>query len=63
MTHNKGEENMRHRYKRGGKDSLGVRKTIKEVVENCEPCQKRRKTRPKPKLAFPKATSPNYMKV
>ena len=59
ITRHKMQDQLKYIYKKAGMSSPGVNKAIEKVIENCETCQKRRKTRPLPTITLPKAKAPN----
>ena len=59
VTNHKSKNNMEFIYKQGGKDNIEVKKAIDQVVDSCPPCQKRQRSKSRPKIAFPKAKYPN----
>ena len=59
ITNHKSKNNMEFIYKQGGKDTTQVKKAIEKVVDSCDPCQKRQKSKPRPRIAFSRAKCPN----
>ena len=59
ITNHKSKNNMEFIYKQGGKDTLQVKKAIDKVVDSCDPCQKRQRSKSRPRIAFPRAKCPN----
>jgi len=55
----KTKEQMFYAFKNAGKLDKDVKKTIEDVVENCEICKRNSKSKPKPTVAIPRATDFN----
>ena len=59
LTNHKQEGSLLHIYKESGKDLPLIRQTIKQVISNCDTCQRTKKSLGTPKFSFPKATNFN----
>ena len=55
----KSEEQLVKLFKMAEKDTKGIRKVIKDVVDTCTICKRFKKTPARPKVAMPKAFSTN----
>ena len=61
VTNHKSENSMLHAYKNAGKLTQTVHKSIKEVIEKCNVCQKYKKSQGTPKVALTKVTDFNQI--